>query len=103
MLFLTLVTLLSAVSVLCHLLQIYWRLHTVPGPLWAKVTNFQRLWWVLTGRAHEIHKSMHEKYGPVVRIGPNVVCVSDPEYISTIYPVREGFPKVDTFSIPDCR
>ncbi|KAF4156803.1 hypothetical protein CNMCM6069_006325 [Aspergillus lentulus] len=42
---------------------------------------------------------MHEKYGPVVRIGPNVVCVSDPEYISTIYPVREGFPKSDFYRV----
>ncbi|KAF4228494.1 hypothetical protein CNMCM8980_001760 [Aspergillus fumigatiaffinis] len=83
----------SATTLLCHLLRTYWRLRTVPGPLWAKITNLQRLWWVLTGRAHEIHTSMHEKYGPLVRIGPNVVSVSDPEYISVVYPAREGFPK----------
>ncbi|KAB8073082.1 cytochrome P450 [Aspergillus leporis] len=36
-------------------------------------------------------------YGPVVRFGPNIVSVSDPRAIPTIYPSRPGFPKSDFY------
>lgn len=28
---------------------------------------------------------MHAKYGPVVRIGPNDISISDPDFVDTIY------------------
>ncbi|KAL2802293.1 cytochrome P450 [Aspergillus granulosus] len=69
----------------------------VPGPFWAKFTNLQRVWWVKTGRAHEIHYKLHEKYGTFVRIGPNMISISDPAALSTVYPNRMGFPKSDFY------
>lgn len=77
-----------------QLLRTWWRLKSIPGPFWAKITNFQRVFWVRTGRAHEIHMEMHEKYGDFVRFGPNMISIGDPAAIPTVYPMRPGFPKV---------
>ena len=77
-----------------QLIRTWWRLRHVPGPFLANLTNIQRVWWVKTGRARQIHQQMHEQYGDVVRFGPNMVSISDPSVISTVYPMRAGFPKV---------
>ncbi|KAH9885148.1 cytochrome P450 [Xylariomycetidae sp. FL2044] len=81
-----------------HLFRVYGRLSHVPGPFWAKFTNWQRVLWVQTQRAHEIHQAAHEKYGPVVRFGPNMVSLADPEWITTLYPMRPGFPKSEFYA-----
>ena len=72
----------------------YLRLRQVPGPFLAAWTNFPRVSWVLSKRAHEIHIGLHERYGDLVRFGPNMVSVADPREIPTIYPMRPGFVKV---------
>jgi len=48
----------------------------------------------ITKRAHLIHQEMHEKYGDVIRIGPNTVIFSNPEAIPTVYVTKPGFIKV---------
>lgn len=70
-----------------------YRLRHIPGPFWAKFSNLQRLAWVRTGRSHDIYSEIHAKYGDCVRIGPDVVSISDPSAIATVYPMRPGFPK----------
>lgn len=70
------------------------RLRHIPGPFPACITEFQRVFWVTTKRAHLIHQEMHEKYGEIVRIGPNTVIFSNPEAMPTVYTTRTGFPKV---------
>lgn len=72
----------------------WWRLRHIPGPFPACITDFQRVYWVKTKRAHLILQDYHEKYGEVVRIGPNLVSVSNPEVLPSIYTTRTGFPKV---------
>ncbi|KAL3473205.1 cytochrome P450 [Aspergillus californicus] len=76
-----------------HVFRVYWRLRHVPGPFWAKFTNIQRVSWVQTGHAHTIHQAVHEQYGDVARLGPNMVSLADPSLIPTLYPTRMGFPK----------
>lgn len=85
---------LLLISLCYRLLGTYWRLKNIPGPFWARFTNFQRVLWVNTGRAHEIHQAVHRKYGNLVRFGPNMVSIADPAAIPTVYPTRPGFPKV---------
>lgn len=93
---------ITAVAVVLYLVRyvcgLYLHLQNVPGPLFAKFTNLQRVWWVKSGRAHEYHRQMHAVYGPVVRFGPNMVSISDPRAIPVIYPSRPGFPKVSNGS-----
>ncbi|KAM6476000.1 cytochrome P450 CYP4/CYP19/CYP26 subfamily protein [Trichoderma sp. SZMC 28011] len=84
--------------VFVHLFQTWWSLRHIPGPFLASLTNLQRVWWVRTGRAHLYHQAVHARYGDIVRIGPHMVSVSNPEAIQTIYPIRSGFPKSDFYS-----
>lgn len=79
----------------------YLTLRHVPGPFWAAWTNLPRLSWVLSNRAHDIHIQLHRQYGKLVRFGPNMVSVSDPAEIPTIYgfsPIFEKVSKLSTIS-----
>ncbi len=77
-----------------QLFRTYWRLRHIPGPFWATFTNLQRVLWVKTKQAHLFHQHVHEQYGPVVRIGPNMVIFDDPDAIPIVHTMRRGFPKV---------
>ena len=74
----------------------YRKLSHIPGPFFARYTNFPRLSWVLSNRAHDIHTSLHRKYGPLVRFGPNMVSCADPEEISNIYTFVKPWSKAST-------
>ncbi|KAF6810906.1 benzoate 4-monooxygenase cytochrome p450 [Colletotrichum plurivorum] len=56
-----------------------------PGPPLAAWTNLWRLQLVRTGSYHIKVKELHEKYGPVVRIGPNTLDLDLPGLIKTLY------------------
>ncbi|KAK3291691.1 cytochrome P450 [Chaetomium fimeti] len=91
-------TLLGALAILAglccwQLLRVSSVLRDIPGPSLAKVTDLYRAALVKTGRSHEIYQKYHERYGPLLRIGPNMVSVADPAAIPDIYPMRPGFPK----------
>lgn len=65
----------------------------VPGPFIARITPF---WlWLLSYRGIECRTlaALHEKYGPVVRIAPNEVDISDGAAINPIYIKNGGFRK----------
>ncbi|KAI1159581.1 putative benzoate 4-monooxygenase cytochrome P450 [Nemania serpens] len=89
---------LIGVAGIVQLFRTRWRLRHVPGPFLASFTNFQRMYWVTTKRAHIILQDTHEKYGQVVRIGPNMVSISNPEAIPTVYTTKPGFPKSDFYA-----
>lgn len=92
------VMLLISLAALSLFLVTLWRSYTrlvhVPGPPLAGVSNIPRFLWVWTGRAHEIHITLHAKYGNLVRLGPNMVSVGDPAEISKIYGIGTNFVKV---------
>lgn len=77
-----------------HLLRTYWRLSHVPGPLVAKFTNLHRFVLARSGFIHLYQARAHHRYGPLVRFGPNLVSVCDPEAIPTIFHMRVGLNKV---------
>lgn len=75
-------------------------LRRIPGPFLAKFTNLWRLFDVWGGRVELTHQLLHEKYGSAVRIGPDLVSLSDPTLLRTIYDSRGTFLKVDKISLP---
>ena len=75
----------------------YYRLRKIPGPPAAAWTNVPRLRWVLLNDAHDTHVSLHRKYGPIVRFGPNMVSVADPSEISNIYGFNGKYKKSDFY------
>ncbi|KAI0641322.1 high nitrogen upregulated cytochrome P450 monooxygenase 2 [Trametes meyenii] len=48
-----------------------------PGPVWCKLSKFRMAWVSLSGRQHTYIRSLHEKYGDVVRTGPNELSIRD--------------------------
>jgi hypothetical protein len=69
-------------------------INSIPGPALASVTGLWRF-ALVTGRRPELkHIELHRKYGSIVRLGPNVVSVSDPKAIKIIYAINAGFVKV---------
>ncbi|KUI69397.1 Pisatin demethylase [Cytospora mali] len=64
-----------------------------PGPLLAKFTDYWRFRDVRGRQSHLTRVALHEKHGPVVRVGPNTLSISDPAYIPRIYGPGQGFLK----------
>ncbi|KAF5870621.1 putative benzoate 4-monooxygenase cytochrome p450 protein [Botrytis fragariae] len=78
-------------------------LKSVPGPFLAKFTNLWRLIDVYGGRPELTHQTLHQRYGQAVRIGPNVVSLSDPKLISKIYSLKGDFLKSDFYTVNDTK
>ena len=83
-----------------HLLRTWARLRSVPGPLWASISDLPRLYWVWTRKPFLKHVELHKKYGKLVRLGPNMVSVADPGEIKNIYGFNYDFNKVRARSMP---
>jgi hypothetical protein len=77
----------------------YVLLRQVPGPFLAALSNLPRVSWILSNQAHDIHIDLHQKYGKLVRFGPNMVSVSDPAEIPNLYSFTGKFVKVRTAPI----
>ncbi|KAI0167742.1 putative benzoate 4-monooxygenase cytochrome P450 [Pestalotiopsis sp. NC0098] len=90
---------LALAFVVFHVFPVWWRLRHVPGPFLASLSDIPRMLWVTTKKAHLIHQRLHDKYGEVVRVGPNTVIFRDPTAIPTVYPMRAGFPKGDFYAV----
>ena len=57
-------------------------------------TNLWRLRQVLSGDYGPRMKKLHEKYGPIVRIGPNLLDLDFPQLSRTIYCTDPKWKKV---------
>ncbi|KAH6843270.1 cytochrome P450 [Chaetomium sp. MPI-CAGE-AT-0009] len=68
-----------------------------PGPFLAGWTNLWRLWQVISGEYAPRMKKLHEKYGPIVRIGPNLLDLDIPELYRVIYGTDGKWVKSDFY------
>ncbi|ORY61477.1 cytochrome P450 [Pseudomassariella vexata] len=73
-------------------------LNKVPGPWYASWTNIVTKYHFLTGCNPTYIHSLHSKYGPVVRIGPNDVDVADPVAAQTIHRIKDEFLKSEFYT-----
>lgn len=62
--------------------------------IWIGWTNLWRMLHVRQGKYHVVIHELHKKYGPVVRIGPNVLDLDIPELIKTVYNIKSEYLKV---------
>ena len=69
-------------------------LKSFPGPAATSFTNIWRLQDVYRGRCDITQTALHRKYGPVVRMGPNLVSLADPSLISKVYNTKNPWLKV---------
>ncbi|TDZ30928.1 Pisatin demethylase [Colletotrichum spinosum] len=73
-------------------------LRSVPGPYWARFTNAWYLFTLRKGDFEATNLSLHKKYGPIVRYGPNRYSFDNPEASKTIYGHGTQFVKSDWYS-----
>lgn len=72
-------------------------LRHVPGPLIARVTPAW-LWYLSwAGVECTVLDALHKKHGPVIRIAPNEVDISDGVAVVPIYMKNGGFPKTPNY------
>ena len=69
-------------------------LRSIPGPFWARLSGLYRVGMVRRGDAPRQYRDLHQRYGKIVRVGPNHVSVSDPAMIPIIYGISSKFMKV---------
>ncbi|TVY44107.1 Pisatin demethylase [Lachnellula subtilissima] len=78
-------------------------LRQLPGPYLAAYSPLWNITNAASGDSHESFRKLHEKYGQVVRTGPNHVAIADPAMVSVIYGTNNNFLKSDfyvTFGTP---
>ncbi|KAB8230873.1 cytochrome P450 [Aspergillus alliaceus] len=85
--------------ILVRLITNRFRLSGIPGPSLAAYTRLWKLYDVWKGDNHHTEINLHRKYGPLVRIGPRHISVSDPKAIPIIYGFNKGFNKTAFFPI----
>ncbi|OLN86894.1 Pisatin demethylase 13 [Colletotrichum chlorophyti] len=78
---------------------LWYRLSHVPGPFWHGVTGFSMARAALNGSVHEYYMELHEKYGPLVRIGPNTVMFSDGDTLRRIAGARSKYTKGEWYAV----
>lgn len=76
------------------LLNRYSQLSRIPGPWLASCTNLWRFALTWTEKAEATHIKLHAQHGDVVRLGPNLVSVTDLHAVKKIYGAGTSFEKV---------
>lgn len=54
---------------------------------------------IYSGDSHSVQRRLHEKYGPIIRIGPNEVVTTDPEALKKIYRNQGPLSKTDFYTV----
>ncbi|KAL0060254.1 hypothetical protein AAF712_012964 [Marasmius tenuissimus] len=81
-----------ATSIVVYRISSFHPLAKVPGPMIFKITKFWRMYICWQGKQHIVLKELHDRYGPIVRSGPNDVSVIDHDSIKKVLG-SEGLPK----------
>ncbi|KAI2768408.1 benzoate 4-monooxygenase cytochrome P450 [Daldinia loculata] len=94
---------LAAIVLIVYLQLLYTRyrkqLNSIPGPFVASFSNLWKLAAVYYEDMPGWNMSVHEKYGPVVRIGPNHVSFASPDAFQIIHGSRQAFAKSDFYEV----
>ncbi|KAL8734219.1 MAG: hypothetical protein Q9166_001705 [cf. Caloplaca sp. 2 TL-2023] len=73
-------------------------LKSIPGPFLARLSNFWQLFFVYYhGKQASVLRRLHDRYGPVVRVGPKHVILNNPSLIKTVYSLRGDYVKSERY------
>ncbi|CAH0047591.1 unnamed protein product [Clonostachys solani] len=76
-------------------------LHRIPGPFLRALSPIPRLLSVYKGFSYEDDSALHQRYGPIVRLGPNLLSVNSADELHTIYGVSTLFYKSRFYSLAE--
>ncbi|KZP24238.1 cytochrome P450 [Athelia psychrophila] len=81
-----------ATSIVVYRLGPFHPLAKYPGPMMCKLSKLWMTYICTTGRQHIYYRSLHDKYGDLVRIGPNELSVRDAAAVNPMMG-SQGLPK----------
>jgi len=84
-------TILLAISV--QVSRQYYRLRHIPGPFLNALTPLVLTYHCIKGDITAYTYSLAEKYGPLVRVSPNIVMHSDPDTFRRVCSVKANYTK----------
>ncbi|KAL8307418.1 hypothetical protein RB597_001013 [Gaeumannomyces tritici] len=92
----------SAAGILALLSAVSYRLYLhplsgIPGPRLAAISNIWYARQVCAGRLLQVGKEIHDKFGPIVRVGPNEIWLNSEDAHREIYGLGSGFGKSDFY------
>ncbi|KAK3319973.1 pisatin demethylase [Cercophora scortea] len=76
----------------------YYRLRHIPGP---PTTGISKIWMLrneLGGRMNLVLEDITKKYGPIVRIAPNILVTNDPELVKRYLGVRSAWTRSNWYN-----
>ncbi|KAL8694898.1 MAG: hypothetical protein Q9218_000562 [Villophora microphyllina] len=76
-------------------------LKSIPGPALAKFTNLWQAVLYYRGKQASVIRHLHDRHGPVVRLGPHHISVNDRSLIKTIYSLRGNYIKSEWYQATD--
>lgn len=76
----------------------WWGLRHIPGPFVAKFSYFWLGRTTSSGKQYYVHRELHKKYGPLVRIGPNYIITDEPDVIKNISSARSAYHRDGWYS-----
>ncbi|KAI0154723.1 cytochrome P450 [Xylariaceae sp. FL1272] len=89
---------IAAVIVVAFIRRQYFHpLGKIPGPWYTNWSSIVHLVQTLRGVGPIYVDNLHKKYGPVVRVGPSLVDVTDVETVKKIHRVKADFTKADFY------
>ncbi|KAI0331729.1 high nitrogen upregulated cytochrome P450 monooxygenase 2 [Cubamyces sp. BRFM 1775] len=74
-----------AIATLAYRLSPFHPLAKYPGPAWCKISKFWMACISYTGQQHTYLKYLHDRYGDIIRTGPNDVSIRDPAALHAIF------------------
>ncbi|KAI0329906.1 high nitrogen upregulated cytochrome P450 monooxygenase 2 [Cubamyces sp. BRFM 1775] len=83
-----LTTLLLSIAV--YRLSPWHPLARYPGPLYLRVSKLPLTWIASTGKQHKFVKKLHERYGDIVRTGPNELSIRNADAIPSVSTLPKG-------------
>ncbi|KAL8774730.1 MAG: hypothetical protein Q9209_000669 [Squamulea sp. 1 TL-2023] len=78
-------------------------LKSIPGPFLAKFSGLWQLYIYYQGKQAHVLRRLHNRYGPVVRIGPKHVSLNQPSLIKTLYSLSGDYVKSIRYAAADTK
>ncbi|KAH7009291.1 cytochrome P450 [Microdochium trichocladiopsis] len=72
-------------------------LASLPGPTWSKFTGLPVVYHIHRGTRMYFLHDLHKRYGPIVRVTPNEVSISDPKAAKEIHKFRSEYLKTQFY------
>ncbi|CAO0800979.1 unnamed protein product [Mucor circinelloides] len=74
-------------------------LSNIPGPFWSRFIEFPKFYYNRpSGTSYKAILGFHDKYGDVIRLGPDMVAVADKDMIKQVL-VTDDFPKAAIYEV----